>query len=209
MACCAALSFPLGVATPRGQTQFRSFGMSNSEPIRSTGGETPEPPHYVQALLGILPLILGIQLLAWLVILPAALGGHADFRQLYAAGYMVRTGHAKELYDYNAQLQFQNQAVSPAAVPLPFIRPACYALLFVPFSLMSYRSAYFAFLCLSLILLWVSYWILRPWLRNLARAWSWLPPLIFVSFFPVTAALTQGQDSILLLALLAAAFAYL
>src|SRR5216683_6441143 len=148
--------------------------MSNSEPLLSTGRDGPDPPHYVQALLGLLPLILGIQLLAWLVILPAAIGGHADFRQLYAAGYMVRTGHAKELYDYNAQLQFQNETVSPAAVPLPFIRPACYALLFVPFSLVSYRNAYLTFLCLNLILLWVSFWMLRPWLRNIAQVWSLL-----------------------------------
>jgi len=182
--------------------------MSNSEPVQLPR-ELSHPPRYIQALLGTLPLTLGMQLLLWLVILPVTLGGHSDFRQLYAAGYMVRTGHAKELYQYNAQLQFQNETVSPAAVPLPFIRPACYALLFVPFSLLPYREAYFAFMCLNLVLLSVSYWILRPWLQHLARTWSWLPALIFLGFFPVTVTLTQGQDSIVLLALLAATFAYL
>src|SRR5258708_7594696 len=175
----------------------------------STAKKIPVSPLYLQAMLGILPLILGIQLLAWLIILPAALGGRADFRQLYTAGHMVRSGHAKELYDYSAQLQFQNQLVSPGQVPLPFIRPAYYGLLFVPFSLLPYRDAYFAFLGLNLVLLCISYCILHPWLRNVARVWSWLPALIFVGFFPVAAAFLQGQDSLLLLALLAAAFACL
>ena len=55
-------------------------------------------------LLGICRMLVGIQLLGWITFFPGALlHGHADFRQLYAAGYMVRTGHAGELYDIRAQ----------------------------------------------------------------------------------------------------------
>jgi hypothetical protein len=162
----------------------------------------PDAPYYVQALLGILPMLLGIQLLAWFVILPAAIRGRADFRQLYTAGYMVRTGHAHELYNYDVQLHFQNELVSAGRIPLPFNRPAFYALLFVPFSFFPYREAYLVFLALNLILLLSSYWSLRPWFRNIAHVWTWLPAMIFVGFFPVAAAFMQGQDSILLLALL-------
>jgi hypothetical protein len=163
-------------------------------------------PYYLQALLGLLPLVLGIQLLAWLIVFPAAMRGHADFRQLYTAGFMVRTGHAAELYNYDAQLQFQNKLVSPAQVPLPFIRPAYYALLFVPFSALSYREAYLSFLFCNVILLCISYRILQPWLRSIAGVWSWLPAFFFVGFYPVAGAFMQGQDSILLLTLLASAF---
>lgn len=163
-------------------------------------------PYYLQALLGLLPLVLGIQVLAWLIIFPSAMRGHADFRQLYTAGFMVRTGHAGELYNYDAQLQFQNKLVSPAQVPLPFIRPAYYALLFVPFSALSYREAYLSFLFCNVILLCICYRILRPWRSNLAGLWKWLPALFFVGFYPVAAAFMQGQDSILLLTLLASAF---
>ena len=86
-------------------------------------------------LLGILPILVGIQLLGWITFFPAALlHGHADFRQLYAAGYMVRTGHAGELYDIRAQQQFQDVLVGNDERALPFIRPAYQALLFVPFS---------------------------------------------------------------------------
>src|SRR6266550_659286 len=149
---------------------------------------------YVQdILLGILPIIFCIQFLAWLTFFPNALRGHADFRQLYIAGYMVRTGHRTQLYDYAAQTFFQNALVSNGELALPFIRPAYQALLFVPFSLFSYRTAYLAFL------------LLQPRMRGLSRVWPGLPPALFLGFYPVALALMQGQDSILLLALLAAA----
>ena len=156
-------------------------------------------------LLGILPIIFCIQFLAWLTFLPKALRGHADFRQLYVAGYMVRTGHRTQLYDYAAQTYFQNTLVSNDERALPFIRPAYQALMFVPFSLLPYRTAYLGFLLLNVLLLALAFLILQPRLRGLSRVWPGLPPALFLGFYPVALALMQGQDSILLLALLAAA----
>lgn len=156
-------------------------------------------------LLGVLPLLLGVQFLGWITFFPGALRGHSDFRQLYAAGYMVRTGHASELYDYRAQETFQNTLVGNDERALPYIRPAYQALLFLPFSLLSYRSAYLTFLAANLILLALTFWLLRPEAKNLARIWRWLPIFVFLVFYPVALALLQGQDSILLLGLLAAA----
>jgi hypothetical protein len=157
-------------------------------------------------VLGILPILVGIQLLGWITIFPdALLHGHADFRQLYAAGYMVRTGHAGKLYDIRAQQQFQDVLVGNDERALPFIRPAYQALLFVPFSLLPYRTAYLAFLAVNLVLLAMTFWILRPNMRNLSRVWPGLPVFIFLVFYPSALALMQGQDSILLLLLLAAA----
>src|SRR5205809_702699 len=162
--------------------------------------------HYVQdILLGILPIIFCMQFLAWLTFLPKALRGHADFRQLYVAGYMVRTGHRTQLYDYAAQTYFQNTLVSNDERALPFIRPAYQALMFVPFSLLPYRTAYLGFLLLNVLLLALAFLILQPRLRVLSRVWPGLPPALFLGFYPVALALMQGQDSILLLALLAAA----
>jgi len=162
--------------------------------------------HYVQdILLGILPIVFCMQFLAWLTFLPKALRGHADFRQLYVAGYMVRTGHRTQLYDYAAQTYFQNTLVSNDERALPFIRPAYQALMFVPFSLLPYRTAYLGFLLLNLLLLALAFLMLQPRLRGLSRVWPGLPPALFLGFYPVALALMQGQDSILLLALLAAA----
>ncbi len=156
-------------------------------------------------LLGILPLLVAVQLLGWLSFFPSALRGHADFRQLYAAGYMVRTGRASELYDAQAQQQFQSALVGNDERALPFIRPAYQALLFVPLSLLPYRSAYLAFLAVNLLLLALAFWLIRPCMKNLARIWQGLPVFVFLVFYPIALALMQGQDSILLLVLLAAA----
>jgi hypothetical protein len=157
-------------------------------------------------LLGLSPILIGIQLLGCITFFPAALlHGHADFRQLYAAGYMVRTGHAGELYDIRAQQQFQDVLVGNDERALPFIRPAYQALLFVPFSVLPYRTAYLAFLGVNLLLLAIAFWILRSKMQNLARIWRGLPVIIVLVFYPIALALMQGQDSILLLLLLAAA----
>ena len=157
-------------------------------------------------LLGMLPILVGIQLLGWITFFPGALlHGHADFRQLYAAGYMVRTGHAGELYDIRAQQKFQDALVGSDERALPFIRPAYQALLFVPFSLLPYRGAYLAFLAVNLALLAMAFRMLRSYMSNLTRVWRFLPVFVFLVFYPIALALMQGQDSILLLLLLTAA----
>ena len=166
------------------------------------GTKAPQTPYYVKALaLGLPAYLVGVNLWTWVFTVSVFLGGRSDFRQLYAAGYMVRSGHAHELYDYEAQRYFQNKLVSRADMALPFVRPAYEALLFVPFSFLSYRSAYLTFLALNVILLSASYRLLRPKLGNLARIYGWLPAALFLAYLPVAAALIQGQDSVLLLLL--------
>jgi hypothetical protein len=165
-----------------------------------------DAPYYVKALAMACPAImLGWQISGWIFFLPAAMQGRSDFRQLYTAGYMIRTGHSAELYDFEAQKRFQDAAVSPQPAALPFIRPAYQALLFYPFSFVPYKTAYFLFLALNLTLLGVSFRILQPRLTNLAAVWKPLPVAMFISFVPTGVALMQGQDSILLLLLFSAA----
>jgi Glycosyltransferase family 87 len=165
-----------------------------------------EAPYYVRGLaLGVMAFLIGIHLWTWVFMLPTFLGGRADFRQLYTAGYMVRTGHARELYNYDSQLRFQNEIVSRADIPLPFIRPAYQALLFAPFSWLRYRTAYLVFLAANLVLLGISFRLLRPFMDRLAEIYRWLPAAMFLGYLPIAAALMQGQDSILLLTLLLAA----
>jgi len=167
---------------------------------------TPDPPYYVKGLaLGIPAILLGLQISGWLFFLPGALHGYADFRHLYTAGFMVRSGHAHELYDYDTQKSFQDALVSREEIAMPFNHLAYEALLFIPFSLLPYRTAYCAFLAVNLVLLAISFRLLRPRLDNLAGVWRWLPAAMFLGFLPIAAALMHGQDSILLLTLLAAA----
>ena len=127
-----------------------------------------------------------------------------DFRTFYTAGYMVRTGEARNLYDPRAQLHYQNLLVSKGRLALPYIHPPYEAYLDAPFTLLSYRAGYVAFLAFNLVLLGASFWLLRPRMTNLALVFPWLPAAFCLAFLPVEDALIQGQDSILLLAILVA-----
>src|SRR6266550_3424019 len=183
----------------------KSYG-GLSEESATSRSLTSDTPYYVKALtLGIPAILIGIQLAGWVGFLPVIVDGHADFRQLYIAGYMVRTGHSHQLYDYNAQKRFQDALVSQEQIALPFNHLAYEALLFAAFSMLPFKTAYISFLFFNVALLWVSFRLLRPRLAALAGVWPWLPGAIFISFLPISAALMQGQDSIVLLTLLAGA----
>jgi len=164
----------------------------------------------VKALAMALPAVmLGLQITGWIFFLPGAIKGHCDFRHLYTAGYMVRTGHRRELYDYDAEQRFQNNLVSQESIALPFNHLAYESLIFVPYSFLSYRSAYFLFLATNVLLLGLAMRWMAPRTSNLRRIFLWLPAAIFVTFLPVMAAFMQGQDSIILLLLLSGALALL
>jgi hypothetical protein len=122
---------------------------------------------------------------------------------------MVRTGLRHELYDYDLQKQFENLIVGQSDTPLPFNHLAYEAIIFAPLSSFSYRTAYFIFLSINVLLLATSFGLLRPWMGNLGRVYWWLPAALFAAFLPVAAALIQGQDSIMLLALFVGSFVLL
>ena len=122
----------------------------------------------------------------------------ADFRHLYTAGYMLRTGHSDQLYDLDAQYKFQSERVSakqPPTGPLPYNHPAFEALLFDPLSIVPYRAAYFIFGFFNLFVLGVTAWMVGQ------------PRMLFFAFGYVAVPMTllYGQDSIVMLALFTAA----
>jgi len=165
-------------------------------------GAPREPPYYTQALsLGLPAFLVGIHLWTWVLYLPLFLGGRADFRPLYTAGYLVRTGQAAQIYDYATQHRYQDLLVGRADIAMPFIHPAYEALLFVPFSLLPFREAYLAFLGINVAMLYLVFRCLRPRMDNIARVFPWLPAALCLAFLPIAAALIQGQTSILLLLL--------
>jgi hypothetical protein len=144
----------------------------------------------------------------WLVLiiyLPAIRAGHADFRNMYTAGYMVRTGLGSEIYDDGATKILQDALVSKESLALPYIRPAYQALVYVPLSMLPFQQAYYTFLAFNLAILFLCMRLLHPYTSNLAHLRFDLPAIMFL-FFPITVALMQGQDSIILLALLIGAF---
>jgi hypothetical protein len=166
-----------------------------------------QAPYYVRALaLGIPAIFLGFQISGWFFAIAALQQGRVDFRQLYAAGYMVRSGSAPQLYDYAAQLSVQNQRVVARTAALPFDHLSCESLFFAPFSLLPFRTAYAAFLVFNLGVLALCIRILRRQTAILDGLYSWLSTVIVLVFLPTAVALMQGQDSILLLVCLVGSF---
>jgi Glycosyltransferase family 87 len=158
-------------------------------------------------ILGITAILIGLPLLGWAsFLLHVVPDGHADFRANYTAGYLLRTG--QPLYDYALEVGVQNQKVSHEEVALPFIHPAYEALLYVPLSFLTYLQAYWVWFAVNLIILVSVYRLLRPELGALSVVAIWLPVGAFAAFMPIGAAVVQGQDALLLLLLLALAFAY-
>jgi hypothetical protein len=138
--------------------------------------------------------------------MPYALGGRSDFRSFYSAGYAVRTGHGRDLYDFEFQKRLQDEIVGESDVTLMFYHPPYESLLFVPFSFFSYRTAYFVFQAFNGLLLALTIWMIRGRLSHLSALWRPLPIAIFLCFFPIGIAFIHGQDSILLLLLYTASF---
>ncbi|HET9406616.1 MAG TPA: glycosyltransferase family 87 protein [Candidatus Sulfotelmatobacter sp.] len=181
---------------------------SVTPPSAGTRGGAQAParfwPH--DLLLGLMPLVLCAQLFIGAAQLPQATRGIADFRQLYAGGFMIRTGHAAELYDYEAQRKFEDR-IAPLEKSriLPINHFAFEELLFVPFSFFPYKTAYWLFFVFNFGLLGLSLRFLKRRLGVLSQRWAWFPPLLLLAFRPIVWTLVNGQDSILTLALLAGA----
>jgi hypothetical protein len=134
----------------------------------------------------------------------SALQGKTDFRTFYTTGHMLRTGDA--IYDYGAENSAQSALVSPNANALPFLSPPYAALLFVPLSLVSYRTAYFIFFALNLGFCALALYLMRPFTATLDALWRPATTVLFLSFLPLGIALVFGQVSLLLLLLYCACF---
>ena len=145
-------------------------------------------------------MLIGVQIPTWFTFIPSrAIELQADFRVLYTAGYMARTGHAKELYNYQLVREVQARVIADDGAAVPFIHPAFEALLFVPISLLSYHAAYLLWITINCAVLVAIYKLLRPKIDALAHLFPWLPATLLLSFFPISFAIMQGQDSLLLL----------
>lgn len=161
---------------------------------------------WLKVLLILLPIVLGLEVICSVSIVSTMTPAKADFRQLYVAGYMVRTGDAARLYDYDSQLRLQNALIAPARIALPYIRPAYQALLLAPLSLVAFRAAYFLWMAINIALVALSCYLLGSRFPKLARVWKPLPVAVLCAFTPVWVAVFQGQDTVFLLVLLAGAF---
>lgn len=156
----------------------------------------------LELTLGILAFFAGFNALLTAQFLPSALRGWGDFRQLYTGGYMFRVGERANFYDYATQLRYEQRLV-PIPTHLPANHLAYEHLVFAPLSFLTYKSAYLSFFVINVALVGLSAYLLLPSGRNLTLRWRFFVPALLAAFLPIWRALLQGQDSILLLALLA------
>jgi hypothetical protein len=156
---------------------------------------------YLRLIVIVCLILIVVNVRVYLSQLPSTMSGRSDFRHLYVAGYMLRTGHARELYSYDLQRQLQRLLVGPEIrEPLLFNHAAFEALAFVPFSFFSYRSAFIGFTVLNFVMLVVGVCLFRKCVR------TWSLPLLITAFASVVYTLIFGQDSVALLLLFLASW---
>jgi hypothetical protein len=122
-----------------------------------------------------------------------------DFQEFYAAGYQVRVDPS-QLYN-QAQQDTIQRALTSRAGSLTFYHPSYQTLIFVPFSLLSFRSAYLAFIAFNMVLLMAAFFAARPAFSSVIPMFQPRPGLIFFAFVPLLATVVLGQDSIMSLLL--------
>ena len=135
---------------------------------------------------------------------------NSDFTSFYAAAMLVREGSAGDLYTYEAQEKIHRELFpgsGPDADPVLFYyHPPFELLVFLPLTFLSFRMAYLIWVVANLFLLVSLPFLLRP---SLGALWRHHPPVVFLAglaFFPVLVTLLQGQDSLLLLLVIAMAY---
>jgi hypothetical protein len=135
--------------------------------------------------------------------------GDPDFTVFYTAGKILREGRGNQLYDARTQHAVQLQFTANADIrqgPLPFIHPPFEALVFLPLTFFSYPIAFVLWSLANLAILLGVVVLLRRSLPSLLQLSILELFLLCLTFFPVFATFHQGQDAILLLAVLVMSF---
>lgn len=122
-----------------------------------------------------------------------------DFQMYYTSGYQMRT-HPSQLYDLATQKQLQRELTGKRRFS-PFDHPSFEALVYVPFSFLKYRTAYFVYIAFNMLLLAAAFVVARAAFSSVIPLLQPRPGLIFFLFLPLLIALIFGQDSILSLLL--------
>jgi len=123
-----------------------------------------------------------------------------DYLQFYTAGKTLQTGNTDRLYDFGYQSDLELEIAGPELIYFhAFLNPPFLAWLFVPFSRLPYLWSFLVWSILSLGALFASIKLLgadRPW-RTFLWAMTW---------FPIFATLSFGQNSLLSLLILSLTF---
>jgi Glycosyltransferase family 87 len=165
-------------------------------------------PYYVVALaMGIPALLVGVEIPSWLFLGSQTYALQSDLRVFYTPGYMLRTGQAKDIYDFPAIRRNQAEKVAPDSGAVPFLHPAYEAVVFMPLSFLPYPTAYVVWAGVNFAILGLIYFLLRSYLPDLSAVGpEWIPPALLLGFMPIAFTILAGQDSLFLLLVLVLAY---
>jgi len=118
-----------------------------------------------------------------------------DYLQFYTAGVTLRQGQSAELYNFAVQSQLEQAIAGPGLTSYhAFITPPFLAWLYVPFTFLPYTWSFIVWSLLGFLFLWISIRLLTPTQPFKSLLWS-------LTWFPIFAAISFGQNSLLSLLL--------
>ncbi|NWG13021.1 MAG: DUF2029 domain-containing protein [Acidobacteria bacterium] len=132
------------------------------------------------------------------------LGGSGDFLVTYSAARILRDGHASRLYDLEFLSEVQRNLLATyqsglAHGPLPYLHPPLFAAIFIPFTFLTLRSAFYLWIVLSLITLIACVKLLHQRLKLETSLQFPALLLIVLAYYPTFETSRKGQSSFLLL----------
>jgi len=160
-------------------------------------------PLVVSAIACLLVFELGVLMAGW----QHSLKGNGDFSAFYRTAIMARSGQLHNLYDADTQALFDRN-VFPSLQRYPpyfFYHPPYEVPLLLPLAFMSYQTAFWLWTAFSFLLLVVSGYVLESEFQEVRRAFGIPVALLVLACFPAIMVFLRGQDSALLLLLVALA----
>src|SRR5262245_7536189 len=133
------------ISLPRVRIEFIQRRQLQGGPLQKLARFTIERGVRILIVTTLLALLTGYAILSF-----SSRKDTLDFAQFYAAGQMLRHGLGAQLYDLSAQMSFQSAL---ARVHTFYSHPPFEALLFAPFTLVGYKTAYALWTVFSLALL--------------------------------------------------------
>jgi len=122
--------------------------------------------------------------------------GRPDFLIYYCEGRIFRSTQPPQLYNESLQAKLQYETAASGWTPpqvKPYMHPPFEVLLFVPFSLLPFTSAYLLWTVFNLVFLGVCIFLLKRAFRSkTSLVWGILAAL---AFFPVFLTILEGQDT--------------
>jgi hypothetical protein len=119
-----------------------------------------------------------------------------DYLQFYTSGVTMRAEQSANLYNFEYQSQLEQSIAGPGLISFhAFITPPFFAWLFLPLSMVPYSISFIIWSLFGFIFLWTSLILLSA--KHPFRVFLWS-----LTWFPIFAAISFGQNSLLSLFLL-------